>query len=67
MVQTKGHNDLYLTLVGILYKREIMVRRRCLWNPNQNIKIEVESNKKNQLYLCSEGGREEHERIHVLS
>jgi hypothetical protein len=47
MVQTKGHNASTLTPVGRLYKQERMVKKKCLCSPDQKIKIEVESKKRN--------------------
>ena len=44
-----------------------MVRRKCLCSPDKNIKIESNSKKKNYWFLCSEGGREEHGSIHILT
>jgi hypothetical protein len=55
MVQTKGHNALMLTPIGRLYKKEIMVKKNFLCNPDQKINIEAKSKKRN---FCSEGGRE---------
>jgi hypothetical protein len=43
------------------------VRRMCLYGLDKNIKIEVESKKKNHWFLCNEGGRVEHGRIHILT
>jgi hypothetical protein len=45
MVQTKGHNASYLTLVGRLYKQEGTVKKKCLYSLDQKIKIEAESKK----------------------
>jgi hypothetical protein len=47
MVKTKGHNDLYITPVEKLYKRERMVRRKSLCSPDKKIKTNAESTKKN--------------------
>jgi hypothetical protein len=48
MVQTKGHNASTLTPIGRLYKKEIIVKKKCLCSPDQKIKAIVESKKKNQ-------------------
>jgi hypothetical protein len=48
MVQTNGNNVSTLTLVGRLYKQEIMVKKRCLCSLDQKIKTKVESKKKNR-------------------
>jgi hypothetical protein len=37
----------YLTPVGRLYKQERMVKKKCLCSPDQKIKAEAESKKKN--------------------
>jgi hypothetical protein len=47
MVQIKGHNDSTLTPIGKLYKQERTVNKGHLCSPNQKIKIEAESKKRN--------------------
>ena len=44
-----------------------MVRVKCLCSPDKKVKIEVDSKKKKFLFLSSEGGKEEHGRIHILT
>jgi hypothetical protein len=43
------------------------VRIMCLCSPDKKIKTEADSKKKNCWFLCNEGGRVEHGRIHILT
>jgi hypothetical protein len=43
------------------------VKIKCLCSPDKKIKTKEESKKKNCWFVCSEGGREEHGRIYILT
>jgi hypothetical protein len=51
MVQTKGHNTSTLTLVGRLYKKERMVKKKCLCSPYQIPKVEEDSKEEEPMIL----------------
>jgi hypothetical protein len=47
MVQKKGQNDSMLTPVGRLYRKERMVKKKCMCSPDQT-KKKKQSPKKNK-------------------